>query len=144
MRILQSHILHDKKKLAIIVLGCIAVVFLYFNFVPLSWDKEIGTLENITTAGYILADLVLAILSTIILGIVFYGSYSTFWILFTVGSLFRLVGDILYTLNYDLFQTGSMMELPWLFSYIFYAASFIMLKAQTQKLVDSIAGSKKE
>ncbi|MEK6943635.1 MAG: hypothetical protein AABX00_06235 [Nanoarchaeota archaeon] len=125
----------NKKRVLIIAAISIIVSFFYFKLLPLSWNSEISPIENVVTTGYIFADLVLIILLVIMLSIVFSGSYSLFWIVFALAILIRVVSDVLYTLNYESYEVGSMIDLGWLFNYILFALSFIVLKHKAEALL---------
>ncbi len=144
IRTVNPGFLHEKKRLLVTALLLLLVAILYFRYFPISWDSEITVVENIVTSGYILADLILAMFVITLLSMILSGSYSVPWLIFSIGAIASGVSDILYAINYDTYKSGDLIDLGWLFSYVFYAIAFILLKSNAEKAMSVMATFKKE
>ena len=146
-KIIDPDFFRRKKDLAIIILMLLILLFSYFKFFPLVWDPEITIVENIVTYGYIVVDLILLEFIFLLLFLIYtlrQGAYSRTWIALAIGSVFILVADIYYAINYETYTNGDLIDLGWYFGYLFYALSLILVKHHTEIIVNNIKNVNKK
>ncbi|HLG23351.1 MAG TPA: hypothetical protein VI564_00295 [Candidatus Nanoarchaeia archaeon] len=136
---LYPDFLKSIKNLAAISLITLSVVAIYLKFFPFLWSSESGFIENLTTAGYVLADLVLIVLILMIIYLVFSGFYSNSWIIIGAAIVANFIGDLMYTLNSESYAPGSLIDLWWLFGGILLSVGFIVLVKTAETLSKRIS-----
>ena len=121
-----------------------AVSGLYLKFFPLSWNTQAGFLENIVTYGYILLDVFLLFLTLLVLYVVYLirtGNSAKFWITIGIGNIFFLIADSIYALDYSNYAAGNISDVIWLWGYIAYAISFVLLVQGASSAIESATKS---
>jgi hypothetical protein len=138
IRISDPGIFKNPKKLSILLLSLVILISTYLYFYPLSWDYEIGFLENLTTAGYIVVDLLLMTSVVFIIFSLFSGAISAGWIFIGLGVLSTLIADLWYATNYEAYYAGHIIDLLWFLGYFLFAYALVHFgraNAKAQELV---------
>jgi hypothetical protein len=135
----------QKRIINLTHLAMLLAVVSYFSFFRISWDKGIGILENIATAGYVFADLILIIFGIALISNILRGTFSLSWIALGIGIFLRTAGDLFYSVNYAAYNMGDLVGLAYVLSYTFYCVSFVLLRHHAEKaLGKGLAAAKKQ
>lgn len=128
IKLVNQDFLKDKKILVFILFLTIILTYLYFLIMPIKWDLTLTFIENLLTTGYVIADFILLIPTTILIIIIWNGSYKETWLYILIGLIFLIIGDTIYTINYNSYTEGSFMNLVWYYSYLFFSLGLFSLK----------------
>lgn len=120
------------------------IVFLYLKAFPLAWDSEISVAENLSTGAYTIGDIVLMIPVVLLISLVITGFYSIPWVLIGLGIVSTFIGDVIYTINYETYAGGDLVDVLWYLQYILFAAAFIVLTHKSHKIIGAMKEIKKE
>ncbi|MCM2325092.1 MAG: hypothetical protein NDI94_01395 [Candidatus Woesearchaeota archaeon] len=127
----------DWKKLTTYIVVAVTVGIIYFNVLPASWDGSVSVIENIATFGYPIMDLILMLGIILLLSLTLKGNYKISWIFIGIGAIIWFIGDIYYAMNYEIFSSGTWIDLTWNSSYVFMGIGLFYLKYNAEKLLNS-------
>ncbi|HSW97816.1 MAG TPA: hypothetical protein VLF89_08375 [Candidatus Saccharimonadales bacterium] len=127
-------------------IAALALIFLVFYFgVYLAYDPQEAVLTNLIATWYGVGDLFLIIGNIYVLILAWEfrgGSFSHLWILFFVGFILMLIGDILFAIftpqyKAEVWFYRSLLDSFWMASYIFFANAlfdlgFSLVRAKTE------------
>lgn len=99
------------------------------------WEPGLGFVDAVVSIGYVVADVFLLVPVVLIIVQAFTGLFSKPWIIVGLGTLIYLVGDILYVVNVETYEGGSLIDLWWYGGYLLFAAGFLLLRAKTEELL---------
>lgn len=128
----------NKNNLLYLSAASVALIFLYIQFVPFAWSSESSFIENIATGGYVVADIILLVLISIIIISSIEGIVNISWILLGIGVFSYFIADFLYSIFYESYVSGTWFDLLWFYPYLIWAASFLVLNRNTQTIIDMI------
>lgn len=137
---LVPDLFNDVKKTSIISASFIILAIAYFFIFPIAWQNDAGLYENSIIIGYQVMDLFLllfAIFTTYIICLVFSGKSSRAWIFLGVGTISFWISQTYYVSNHEQYTLGNLIDLGWYFGYLFFTMSFILLKDNAQKTIET-------
>ena len=143
IRMSSPDVFHDRKKSSLLIGGLLVICLAYFYFYPLSWDPGVSFIENLVTAGYVIADLMIIVPAAFLCYSLFSGELSGPWILILVALVIGVAGDMWYISNYELYEQGGkfLADLGWYAMYFLFAYSFLLFR-KTQESAESFAAMK--
>ncbi|MEM4266572.1 MAG: hypothetical protein QW404_00765 [Candidatus Nanoarchaeia archaeon] len=127
-----------RKKLYFFGLISLAALLIYVKFFPVSWNYEASVIENIVTYGYTIADFSLIFLIFLIVPLIFSEVYRQTWICVGLSLITYWSGNIIYSIMYDTYKQGDLVDLIWLFSYLVFAWALILLRYNAEKVLGKI------
>ena len=141
IKTVNLELVKDYKKIACFTISLLIFFYFYLNYFPASWDNEISFLENVVTYGYSIADLILLASASWLIFIVISGSFSIVWLLIGISFLINFLADIYYSLNYETYANGDLIDLGWYFAYLVYGLGLFYLRYNAEK---ALATAKEE
>jgi hypothetical protein len=127
----------------LLLTGIIIVLMLaYFYFYPFSWDPGISFLENLTTAGYLIMDLLLAIPLVFLVYSLLSGMLSSAWLFIGLGVISTLIADLWYAKNYQSYAAGDPIDLLWYLGYFLFIYALVHFRRANDKFRESLPKKK--
>jgi len=123
--------------------GIIIILMLaYFYFYPFSWDPGVSFLENLTTAGYLIMDLLLVIPLVFLVYSLLSGALSLAWLFIGLGVISTLIADLWYAKNYQSYAAGDPIDLLWYLGYFFFVYALVHFRRANDKAMESLLKKK--
>jgi hypothetical protein len=144
IRLSNPDMLKNPKRFLLFLMVLVVLIGAYLYFYPLSWNYEAGVLENISTAGYVIMDMLLLITVLFMIFSLFSGALSAGWIFIGLGVIVTLVGDLIYLSTYETYANGDPIDLLWFLGYLFFAYAFVHFmraNAKVQELMKQQIGN---
>jgi len=123
--------------------GIIIILMLaYFYFYPFSWDPGVSFLENLTTAGYLIMDLLLVIPLVFLVYSLLSGALSLAWLFIGLGVISTLIADLWYAKNYQSYAAGDPIDLFWYLGYFFFVYALVHFRRANDKAMEGLLKKK--
>jgi hypothetical protein len=127
-----------KKIISYLIAFFILLIF-YFKIFHFDWTYATSSLEHAILSIYLVMDfflLTFAILTIHFIYLSFQGTYGLSWIPIGLGALSFWVSEIWYVSNSDSYYLGHVIDLGWVFGYIFFAFYFVLLKHNAEQILE--------
>ncbi len=132
-KIVNEDYLKNTKNVLVLFSLIIILIITYFSFMKIEWSSEVSFIENLATIGYVIADFILLVPCVGLILMLFNGKYKRAWLFFTIGVLLFVIGDTLYAINYEGFESGSYIDLFWFYSYLAFALGLFCMKKTAEE-----------
>jgi len=136
-----------KKKILFTVIPFILLALITFYFeIYGGYESYEPLLKNIITVSYGIADMVVLIMLLLMINLSQNfkgGMLERFWILFAIGFIFLWIGDIIYAVYFDQYNTPTwfyrQIDYLWILQYIICAYAFIHLSGSIDDMKKNIS-----
>ena len=140
---LAARSLRPKRRIlpiaAILALAALAYLYLF----PLGYKSGLSLAENIFTAGYVIADLLVLLPVILLIYMLAGGDWMSGWVLVALGGLFSLYADLSYAVHPDAYSLGALVDLAWYYGYLLLGLGMWHLAHHSVAGIDRLARHKK-
>jgi hypothetical protein len=144
LKLSDPRMFKNPKKTSLLTGIIIVLILAYFYFYPFSWNSEVSFLENLTTTGYLIVDLLLVIPLVFLIYSLFSGVLASGWLFVGLGVLSTLAADLWYAKNYGTYSAGDLVDLLWYLGYFFFIYALVHFKRANDKLKESLLKKKQD
>lgn len=125
-----------KKWFILLAFILLTVSFsLWYFSIPTLIGPSLSPAEKISTAGYVLGDMLVLNSLIIVMAYLFKNKLLKAWGLILLGTVFSTIADVLYTHTYAAYMSGNLIDLFWDFSYIIFAIAFLYYRSKWQQVL---------
>jgi hypothetical protein len=142
LKLSDPEMFKNPKKTWLLTGIIVVLILAYFYFYPFSWDPSIPFLENLTTAGYLIMDLLLAIPLVFLIYSLLSGMLSSAWLFIGLGVISTLIADLWYAKNFEVYYSGHPIELLWSLGYLLFIYALVHFRRANDKLRESLLKKK--
>jgi hypothetical protein len=129
----------SKKRLMILSVSIIAVCsFMAYITTPILTDTEMSFAGKISTAGYVIGDMLILIALMIAVTYLFGGKFAKGWSIILLSVFMMSAADIYYMNFLEVYETGSLIDIFWNLSYILLAFGFFYHREVVKEVFDGI------
>lgn len=116
--------LNKKRFVALSVVLILVTYYLIGLAIPNLIDEKISLVEKVSTAGYVIGDMILLLAVIVIITYLFGGKFAKSWNIILLAIFMSTIADIYYMNFLDVYETGSLIDILWNLDYILLALGF--------------------
>jgi len=130
---------YSKKRLFGLAILIIFVFYLtYYLVQPTLTSTEMVWYNKITTAGYIVGDVLLITVLIILILQMSKSKFIKLWLIVLLAFIFTILADIYYNNFIDIYQTGDFIDILWDLSYLLLAYGLFYHRIITKQILKQI------
>lgn len=127
--------LGKKKYVLAVIIIAVCSFMLYLAF-PTFLDIEMSLAEKLSTAGYVVGDMLLLVAMAFAVSYLWGGKFTKPWSVILIAILLSAIADIYYMNFIDVYETGNMIDLLWDVDYILMTFGFFYHRETAKEIVE--------
>jgi len=126
-----------RKSAFLTVIAIIVATTLVYMSLPTLFDEGLSLEEKISTAGYIIGDMLLLVSLIVIIGYMWGSRFAKAWSIILFAFLLSTIADVYYTLFLATYETGNIIDILWNVDYILLAYGFYFNRMTLKSILDA-------